>query len=44
MLVLAVVLASNDDLRGSLLWLVFIPLVVGFLALFIRVQRFRGPQ
>ena len=42
-IVLAVVLASSDDLRGSLLWLVLIPLIVGFVALFVRVQRYRGP-
>ncbi|MCI0769441.1 MAG: hypothetical protein J4N83_04110 [Chloroflexi bacterium] len=42
-IVLAALLAGSEDLRGSLLWLVMIPLVVGFLALFVRVQRYRGP-
>ena len=40
---LIIVLASNDELRGSLLWLVLVSLIVGMILLFVRVQRYRGP-
>ena len=39
----ATLLASRDDLRGSLLWLVLIPLIAGMVLLFVRVRRYRRP-
>lgn len=41
---LAVVLARDEELRGSLFWLILVPLVVGLVLLYVRIQRYRGPN
>jgi len=42
-IVLAVVIARDEDLRRSPLWLVLVPLAAGLFALYFRVRRYRGP-